>query len=431
MKVEPRVLSGFKDRLPNESIQKNKMLEILKNIFESFGFLPIETPHIEYADILLSNVTDENKKEIYKFSDHGNREVALRFDQTIPLARFIAQHKEKLGLPFKRYVMGNVFRGERAQKGRYREFMQCDFDFVGSRSLNCDAEIIQVIYHALKALGCGDFTIFINHRKVLEGICKYFKIQNIDETLRIIDKLEKIGEYEVEAKLRQITPNAKELISIINMKQTSGDKEFFTSIQYLKKWNEELKQGIEELEYIYKILSNLIDENAYKINFAIARGLAYYTGIVYESVLDSFNIGSVCSGGRYDNLASNFCDENISGVGASIGIDRLLSVIDLNLERKEGLIICLENRFFAFAYEIASFLRERGLKIEVFPEAKKLKKQLSYANARGYRFVLIIGEEEFQNEKITLKDLDSSIQKNNIDINEVLNLINNEKNNIR
>ena len=429
MKIKPRVLSGFKDRLPNEAMQKNKMLEILRNVFESFGFLPIETPHIEYADILLSNVTDENKKEIYKFRDHGDREVALRFDQTIPLARFIAEHKEKLGLPFKRYAMGNVFRGERAQKGRYREFMQCDFDFIGSNSLNCDAEIIQVIYHSLKALNCGKFIIFINHRKILEGLCRYFEIEDIDLALRIIDKMPKIGQSKVEIELSKITPKARDLIAIINLQQNT--EEFFTSIQYLKKWNTDLKQGIEELEYIDSLLSKLVDKDSYKINFAIARGLAYYTGIVYESILIEDNIGAICSGGRYDNLASNFCDENISGVGASIGIDRLLSVIDLNLERKEGLIICLENRFFAFAYEIASFLRERGLKIEVFPEAKKLKKQLSYANARGYRFVLIIGEEEFQNEKITLKDLDSSIQKNNIDINEVLNLINNEKNNIR
>ena len=165
-----------------------------------------------------------------------------------------------------------------------------------------------------------------------------------------------------------------------------------------------------------------MDKDSYKINFAIARGLAYYTGIVYESLLVENDIGAICSGGRYDNLASNFCDENISGVGASIGIDRLLSILDLNLERKEGLIICLENRFFAFAYEIAAFLRNKSLKIEVFPEAKKLKKQLSYANARGYRFVLIIGEEEFQNQKITFKDLSSGLQKNNINFNEVPNL---------
>ena len=420
MKIKPRVLSGFKDRLPNEAMQKNKMLEILRNVFESFGFLPIETPHIEYAEILLANISHESKKEIYKFRDHGDREVALRFDQTIPLARFIAEHKEKLGLPFKRYAMGNVFRGERAQKGRYREFMQCDFDFIGSNSLNCDAEIIQVIYHSLKAINCGKFIIFINHRKILEGLCRHFEIEDIDLALRIIDKIPKIGQSKVEIELSKITPKARDLIAIINLQQNT--EEFFASIQYLKKWNTDLKQGIEELEYIDSLLSKLVDKDSYKINFAIARGLAYYTGIVYESLLVENDIGAICSGGRYDNLASNFCDENISGVGASIGIDRLLSILDLNLEMKEGLIICLENRFFAFAYEIAAFLRNKSLKIEVFPEAKKLKKQLSYANARGYRFVLIIGEEEFQNQKITFKDLSSGLQKNNINFNEVPNL---------
>lgn len=325
--ITPRVLSGFKDRLPNEAMAKSKLLRILSAEFENFGFMPIETPHLEYADILIKQGSEEIQKELYRFKDHGGRDVALRFDQTVPLARFISQHRSEIDLPFKRYVIGNVFRGERAQKGRYREFTQCDFDFIGSDSVACDAEIVQVIYASLCALGLDEFTIWLNNRKILNGICAHFGVDGeINAILRIIDKIDKIGHKSVCDELSKIIPakTAKDLLETTSIKQIGNAEEFFSEIAHLKEWNDELRQGICEIERVYDILSGLnMDRDCYRVNFAIARGLGYYTGIVYESTLNRHkDLGSVCSGGRYDNLTATFSKEKISGVGASIGIDR-------------------------------------------------------------------------------------------------------------
>lgn len=419
-KITPRTLSGFKDRLPMEAMAKSKLLSIVSNTFEMFGFVPIETPHIEHADILVKQGSDEIQKELYKFKDHGQRDVALRFDQTVPLARFISQHRAKIDLPFKRYAIGNVFRGERAQKGRYREFTQCDFDFIGSNSIACDAEIVQVIYASMISLGIEDFTIWLNNRKILNGICKYFGIQGdneISNVLRIIDKLEKIGKDEVVSELSKITTNdnAIKIIEITSIKQNGDTNEFFENIAYLKDWNEELKEGIQELERLYGMLASLqMDRDSYRINFSIARGLGYYTGIIYETTLNSQkNLGSVCSGGRYDNLTRSFSDEKISGVGASIGIDRLLVAMDSNNKKQTSarvLIVCLEDTYFNYAYKIAESFRRSKIKTEVYPEINKIKKQFAYANAKGHEFVVVIGGDEFKSNGITLKNMTSGMQ---------------------
>lgn len=333
-RVIPRLLSGFKDRLPQEAMTKLNLISIVSKVFESFGFVPIETPHLEYADILSKQGGEDIQKELYKFIDNGGREVGLRFDQTIPLARFISLHRDKIDLPFKRYAIGNVFRGERAQRGRYREFTQCDFDFIGSNAIGCDVEIIQVIYASMLALGIRDFTIWINNRKILSGICSYFNVKNEALVLRLIDKIDKIGIDMLREELSKVMDleNIAPLLEIVSIKQEVGDDNFINKISYLKEWNSELKAGITELEDLYSILSHLnIDKSAYAINLSIARGLNYYTGVVYETILNNAKeLGSVCSGGRYDNLAKNFLDKNISGVGASIGIDRLLSIIENN-----------------------------------------------------------------------------------------------------
>ncbi|MDE6885643.1 MAG: histidine--tRNA ligase [Helicobacteraceae bacterium] len=419
-KITPRTLSGFKDRLPKEAMAKSKLLSIVSKVFENFGFMPIETPHLEYADILIKQGSDEIQKELYKFKDHGNRDVALRFDQTVPLARFISQHRNKIDLPFKRYAIGNVFRGERAQKGRYREFTQCDFDFIGSSSIACDAEIIQVIYESMIALGIEEFTIWLNNRKILNGICKYFGIlkdNDISNILRIIDKIEKIGENEVIEELsKMIDKNSvKKMLEIASIKQNGDSTEFFNEISYLKDWNNDLKTGIEEIESVYEILSNLqMDRDTYRVNFSIARGLGYYTGVVYETTLNTQRgLGSVCSGGRYDNLARSFSSENISGVGASIGIDRLLSSMETNSKRQTSarvLIICMNKNHFSYAYKIAETFRRSEIPTEVYPEINKIKKQFSYANSKGHEFVVVIGDDELQTNEITLKNMTSGMQ---------------------
>ncbi|WP_455939433.1 ATP phosphoribosyltransferase regulatory subunit, partial [Helicobacter fennelliae] len=291
--IVPRTLSGFRDRLPKEAMAKEKLIECLIGVFESFGFVPIETPHLEYADILIKQGSEEIQKELYRFKDHGGRDVVLRFDQTVPLARFITQYKNELDLPFKRFAVGNVFRGERAQKGRYREFTQCDFDFIGSDSIACDAEIIQVIYTSLAKLGIEEFTIWVNHRSILNGICNHLGIieqKAIQNVLRIIDKIDKIGAQAVGDELSETLGLQKHIITAlleaISIKQVEASDEFFKSIAYMKKWNQELDIGISELEEMFEILKDLeMDKSVYRVNFSIARGLGSSTGIVYETTL--------------------------------------------------------------------------------------------------------------------------------------------------
>ena len=283
MLITPRTLSGFKDCLPKEAMAKKTLLQKVSEVFLKFGFVPIETPHLEYAEVLIKQGSEEIQKELYRFKDRGERDVALRFDLTVPLARFISQYQSQLQLPFKRFAIGNVFRGERAQKGRYREFTQCDFDFIGSDSLSCDAEIVQVIYASLVNLGIDEFSIRINHRKILNGICKHFGItqpQDINATLRIIDKLDKIGEAgvlgELHSELGIQEQKAKEILQYVSIKQNGAGKEFFESIAFLKEWNDELKEGIEDIERLYEILSLLqMDKDCYRVHFSIARGLGY------------------------------------------------------------------------------------------------------------------------------------------------------------
>lgn len=420
MLITPRTLSGFKDRLPKEAIAKNDLLSKITQVFDSFGFAPIETPHLEYAEVLIKQGSEEIQKELYAFKDHGGRDVALRFDLTVPLARFITQHRHALPLPFKRYAIGNVFRGERAQKGRYREFTQCDFDFIGSKSISSDSEIIQVIRAVMRRLEVGEFEIAINHRGVLNGICEYLGIENINATLRIVDKLDKIGVEGVEKELVESLGYTKECISklleLIALRQEEGSKEFFSKVAYLKECNATLCDALNELEELCEIL-DFLDISEYKINFSIARGLGYYTGIIYETTLKELpSIGSVCSGGRYDHLTQTFSNEEMSGVGASVGLDRLLSALEelgrvsSKDTKAEILCVAMQKEYLPLLHQVAQTLREQGGRAEVYPEISRLKKPFAYADSKGHPYVLIIGEEEAKSEKFALKDMQTGEQ---------------------
>lgn len=419
---EARTLSGFRDILPDNASVKESMLNSIKEVFKSFGFVPIETPHLEYAEVLVGKGSEEIQKELYKFRDHGGRDVALRFDQTVPLARFVVQHKHMLANPFKRYAIGNVFRGERAQAGRYREFTQCDFDFIGTTSILSDMEIVQVINNSLISLGINNFTIRINNRKILNGLAKYFQVEDkIEDILRIVDKIDKIGKEKVQEELLEsagIDNEAiDEIIKFISIKQE--DDNFFEIITEYKNYNELMKEGIEELEAIFEILGTLdIDPDNYKIDFSIARGLAYYTGVVYETILDDLpSMGSVCSGGRYDNLTKSFSDDdNMSGVGASIGIDRLMAALE-KLELIKGknttadvLILNIDDRYISNIHKTAQELRRASIKVEVYPDTMKFKKQMKYANSQGHEFVLILGENEVNSGTTVVKNMLSGEQ---------------------
>ncbi|STP10900.1 histidyl-tRNA synthetase [Helicobacter cinaedi] len=436
--ITPRTLSGFKDRLPKEALAKAHLLNKVSSVFMNFGFVPIETPHLEYAEVLVKQGSEEIQKELYRFKDHGDRDVALRFDLTVPLARFVSQYKNEVDLPFKRFAIGNVFRGERAQRGRYREFTQCDFDFIGSDSISCDVEILQVIYASLVGLGIDEFTIWLNHRKILNGICEYCGIigeQNVNATLRIIDKLDKIGKEAVSAELQKelnlSSTQADNLLEYTSIKQQGDSESFFKQISFMEEWNENTREGIKDLKALYAVLEPLqMDRDTYRVNFSIARGLGYYTGIVYETTLNALkSIGSVCSGGRYDNLTRTFSKDKMSGVGASIGIDRLLAALEeLNLLDKKAtsaraLIVCMDCAYFGYAHFLAESFRRSKVPIEVYPEVSKLKKQFGYANAKGHEFVIVIGESEFNSKTLTLKNMTSGMQMDKLSFLKALTLI--------
>ncbi len=436
--VTPRTLSGFRDRLPKEALAKTILLNKLSAVFMSFGFVPIETPHLEYADVLVKQGSDEIQKELYRFKDHGGRDVALRFDLTVPLARFVSQYKNEVDLPFKRFAIGNVFRGERAQRGRYREFTQCDFDFIGSDSISCDAEILQVIYASLVGLGIDEFTIWLNHRSILNGICEYCGVsgqKDINSALRIIDKLDKIGKdgvgAELQRELRLDSTQVDKLLEYTSIKQQGDSESFFKQIAFMAEWNDSIKKGLDDLKALYEVLALLqMDRDTYRVNFSIARGLGYYTGIVYESTLNALkSIGSVCSGGRYDNLTRTFSKEKMSGVGASIGIDRLLAaleeleLLDKKATSARALIVCMDMAYFGYAHTLAESFRRSKVSIEVYPEVSKLKKQFGYANTKGHEFVMVIGESEFNSKTLTLKNMTSGMQMDNISFLKALTLV--------
>ncbi|MCD5382663.1 histidine--tRNA ligase [Candidatus Gracilibacteria bacterium] len=425
--VQARKLNGFRDILPSLAIQKIEMLKKISETFQSFGFAPIETPHLEYADVLVGKGSDEIQKELYRFEDHGKRDVALRFDQTVPLARFTVENLrlQNISLPFKRYAIGNVFRGERAQKGRYREFTQCDFDFIGTKSLASDVEIIQVIYSTLKNIGIEKFTISLNNRKIMNGFFEYLGVLEKSEgILRIVDKIAKIGEEKVEKELIETEKisfeNVKKILEFVNLKEEnfSDKKEFFEKISEYKNFSEKIKNGVEELEKIYEILGKLdIPKNFYKVDFSIARGLGYYTGMVYETTLDDLpGMGSVCSGGRYDDLTKSFSNDDISGVGASIGLDRLLAALDelgLSEEKKSPakvLIANMDEKFLGEIFKIGEKLRKNGIFTEIYPESVKLQKQFKFADKQKFEFILILGENEIKDGSFTLKNLKNGEQ---------------------
>ena len=430
--ITPRTLSGFKDRLPKESYAKSKMLKRIVESFEKFGFSPIETPHLEYAEILKKQGSEEIQKEMYHFLDNGGREVALRFDLTVPLARFISQYKNELGLPFKRYCIGNVFRGERAQKGRYREFTQCDFDFIGTQSIGSDTEIVQVIYQTLRHLGVERFTIALNHRKIFNGLMESLGAESQTiETLRILDKIDKIGRESVFEELKSKTTltedNITMLLDFIAQKQEGSALEFLGKLESFST-NATFQQGISELSALCKMLSLLLPQEFYQINLSIARGLGYYTGIIYETTLDDLpSLGSVCSGGRYDNLTQNFSNDPLSGVGASIGLDRLLAgleelgLIQSGANVANALLIPLHS--LEYGYFAAQNLRNLGLKIEVYPEIVKPKKSFNYANAKGYKYVIVLGEEEEAQKTYSLKSMESGEQKNHLNLESLVELL--------
>jgi len=414
--TKPSILPGFMELLPSDQIIFNKMIDTIRRNYEKCGFIPLDTPMIEKSEVLLAKGGGETEKQIYRFQK-GDSDLSLRFDLTVPLARYVAQYYPSLTFPFRRYHISKVFRGERNQKGRFREFYQCDIDIVGNGKLSIinDAEIPSVIYSTFKDLGFDAFTIRINNRKILNGFFNELGATNKVDILRTLDKIDKIGQSEVESELGNLGMDKeiiRKIMEFIQIKGTNDEK-----ISALKALNIENSLFVEGLEELGKVIQYIryfnVPEKNFQIDVTIARGLDYYTGTVYETILDDYpGIGSVCSGGRYDNLAEYYTEQKLPGVGISIGLTRLFYQLrEAQIINTKGVSTLSEvlvvpmGEYVGESIDIAHKLRDKGIIAEVYYEEAKLSKKLTYANKLGISYVIIIGENEVTNSRFTLKDM--------------------------
>lgn len=415
MKVKPRTLSGYMELLPKDQIKFNNMVDIIKRNYEYFGFLPLDTPILEASEVLLAKAGGETEKQIYKIEDK-----VMRFDLTVPLAKFVALNYGSLSFPFRRYQIGKVYRGERTQKGRFREFYQADIDIIGENELSVynDAEIPFIIYKIFKELDIGDFTIKINNRKVLNGYFEYLELKEYSkDILMITDKIAKIGKKEVSSLLKELglkEDKIKNILSFIAME---------SNIETLKKFklsidNSTFVEGVDELDAVLKCSKELgIDENYLKVDLSMSRGLDYYTGTVYETYLNEHeNIGSICSGGRYDNLASYYTDKVLPGVGISIGVTRLFDqLLELNLFKEKEvyitdvMIIPMTDNY-KYIYKCYNELLKLNKRAIIFYDKRSIKSMINYALSLNIKKVIFIGDEEMDNQSITIKDLSKGEQ---------------------
>ncbi len=421
-KVEPRTLQGTMELLPPDQILFNKMYDTIRAVYESFGFLPLDTPVIEYAPVLLAKAGGETEKQIYRFTK-GDADLALRFDLTVPLARYVAQHKADLVFPFKRYQMSKVYRGERPQKGRFREFYQCDIDIIGSEELDLmyDAEMPAVIYNVFTKLAFGDFVIRLNNRKVLNGFFRSLGFADcIGDILRTIDKLEKIGADKVRAELAEYGVTGDAADTILRFIGISGtNAEILASLKSFGCDDAVYREGVDELEKVigYAYLYGIPEKNI-AIDLTIARGLDYYTGTVYETKLVDYPaLGSVCSGGRYDNLTGYYTDDRLPGIGISIGLTRLFSqlraeniISDTKKSLCDVLFVPTDKAHMNFVLQSASALRAAGLNVDVYCLDKGMKPKMKFANRSGIPFVALVGEDEAAAGKLTLKNMETGEQ---------------------
>ncbi|MDU0946419.1 MULTISPECIES: histidine--tRNA ligase [Anaerococcus] len=417
--VKPQTIAGVMELLPEDQLAFDYIKNIIEETFLSYQFLPIDTPAIEKNDILFAKGGGETEKQIFGI-DSSKKDMSLRFDLTVPLARYVSEHFSDLNFPFKRYQIAKVYRGERNQKGRYKEFYQCDIDIIGNNSLSIhnDALLPKVIYEIFQKLDFNGIKFHINNRKLLNGFFESLEISDKEEVLRTIDKKAKIGEENTKELLVEICGEEKadKLMELINNKREN--KELLTYLESLN-LNDNYKIGLDELKEVYDYMIKFgIDDDSIIIDLSITRGLDYYTSTVYETFLDGYeSIGSVCSGGRYENLAGNFSKQNLPGVGLSIGLTRLFYQFQqLGLVEKyknkftDCLVIPMDEKLNFYAIDIANKLKEQGLKVDIYLEDGKFKKKINYADKIGVKKVLIIGQEEYENKMVSVKNMEDGKQ---------------------
>ena len=416
-KIKPRTLSGFMELLPQKQAQMERFMQVLRETYSLYGFAPLDTPIIEDAQILLAKGGGETEKQIYRFQK-GDSDLALRFDLTVPLAKYVALHYGELTFPFRRYQIGKVYRGERAQRGRFREFYQADIDIIGDGKLDImnEAEIPAIIYKTFSRLGLRRFQIRVNNRKVLNGFYALLGLQEQSaEVMRTVDKLDKIGPEKVKAILMEDVGvseiNADEILKFIAIDGTN-DQVLAALEQYVGR-NEMFDQGFQELGTVAKYLAAFgVPQENFRIDLTIARGLDYYTGTVYETqMLDHPEIGSICSGGRYDNLAEYYTDKPLPGVGISIGVTLLFYVLeeqgylnDAILTSPADALVLPMTEDMAPAIAAATALREAGIRTQIYSEPKKFKAKMSYCSKLGIPFAVLLGEDEIRENKISVKN---------------------------
>ncbi|OGM94835.1 histidine--tRNA ligase [Candidatus Wolfebacteria bacterium RIFOXYD12_FULL_48_21] len=419
--IPTRVLSGLMELLPAEQLVFDRMRSVIEEVYRIYGFIALDTPVIERADVLLAKAGGETEQQIYRFTK-GENDLALRFDLTVPLARYVSEHANELTFPFRRSHIGKVYRGERPQKGRYREFYQCDIDIIGDGALSLmnDAEIPSVINEVFTRLNFGPFVIRISNRKLVTGLLESLEAGNQSVgIIQTIDKLEKIGENEVRGLLVALGVPDNTIRAIFDFIAISGSSEdMLAALRNLGVDNETFRKGVEELAEVIRHLGVLgVPADNYAIDLTIARGLDYYTGTVYETVLrDHPELGSICSGGRYDNLAEKYTDRKLPGVGISIGLTRLFSqlkeigLLQFGMATPTNVLVVPLVADISVPLEIAMALREAGLPTEVYFEDVKMKNKLAYANKLGIPFVVLVGEDEIASGEFTVKNMQTGEQ---------------------
>ena len=415
--VEPRTLSGFMELEPSSQLLFEKYKNIIESTYQKYSFTPIDTPVIEYANVLLAKAGGETEKQIYRLKK-GDNDLALRFDLTVPLAKYVAKNYNELVFPFKRYQIGKVYRGERAQRGRFREFYQCDIDVIGDETLPLiyDAQIPVIIGEILTKMEIGKYVIRLNNRKILNGFFSNLNLTDFQtEILRIIDKIDKIGAVEVENEIKELTKYSKEIMSFISI--TGSNDEILRQLEELKIEDEIFVEGLNELKEVVNYLK-LMKFNDYKIDLTIARGLDYYTGTVYETTLiNNPEIGSVASGGRYENLAGYYTNKKLPGVGISIGLTRLFyNLLDAGVIKDykkpivDYLIIPMDG-VDEFTFNIYNQYLNENKNVEICMLDKNFKQKMKYANRLNVPYVIIIGENEKNNNEYVLKNMYDGSQK--------------------
>ena len=418
MNIEPRTLAGFMELLPNEQILFEQMKQTIEKTYQRFGFLPLDTPILELSEVLLAKAGGETEKQIYRFTK-GDTDISMRFDLTVPLAKYVAKNYGNLSFPFRRYQIGKVYRGEKTQKGRFREFYQCDIDIIGDGELGIvnDAEIPSVIYNLISDLGFNDFTICINNRKVLNGLFREVnQEQNAVDIMRTIDKLAKIGKEKVIEELKEIGVDDQAIERILTFIEIDGTTdEKISKLENLGILNEMFTQGLEELKQVVKYIRIFgVPDTHFKIDLTIARGLDYYTGTVYETFLNDYKeLGSVCSGGRYENLAEYYTDKKLPGVGISIGLTRLfyklneLQLIKSDKYSMSDILIIPMAEDMTKSIELASDLRKEGINTEVYLNDKKLKAKFKYAVKLKHHNVPVIADDEISSNTVKVKNIET------------------------